>query len=991
MAKRSVTQTSSAAKFCRPSVDNPLRRTRLFEQLNKRPRPGVSWVTGPAGAGKTTLVSTWTDSIEGTCLWYRIDADDSDGVSFFHRLKTCIRTALPGRRLQVPTYSREYLNDLEGFTRLYFRDLAISLPPASTIVLDDFQCVAKDSALNHILASGLMELSHAVDVVVVSRVGPPPCFMRMVANGHIRLIGGEALKLDAQEIEALARNAGETSHDAVAHIIQLSQGWAAGARLLLSYSKSELAFSGRSGEQAIFDYFTAELLGTLTQSAQAILLQTALLPSFTGLMASELTENPDAPQVVDDLCHRNFFMERRSGSPVIYRYHDLFRAFLLSHGQAIHTPQERSALTRRAAGLLIRDSRHEEALPLLRTIPDWPQVLETLMVLAPSWLAQGRQEVLMENLDVLPEQHRSDPRTLYWRGKALLGLDTNASREVLKRAYESFERKNDRPWTLLSAAGVVDSYFIEYGDVHALRRWSPVLSKHVALISRDVNTADLLEIYISLVLTIAFTASHTADVEECVLRVLQLAHRESNPERRLRAATALLSYGAYSYDTSRARQAIQLAETLKDPFEIADVVRYRWHDYKAYWHMVAAEYEDEAVEVSILDSLSSRMPSTLSPMSVLSDRVHSALCNGDLSTAQSVFARMEMSANLDKSMDRVFLISSSMWIDLYNMKFERIHEKESALCACLDAMQFAIHQALHRIPLICALCELGRIDEARETLHQATQALEDSVLKGFQTLLIWVRAWVLLRTGEIDSAKEALAVALHRARHLEHAPVLNRLRCYASELADAAVAYDIEPEFARDLARRFQWKRPRASASDRQPIEVRCLGEFCLLVNGIPWVPRGKAMKRPLSLLKLLCANAGSWLSMSTVADTLWPESEGDRAHGAVEVTLLRLRRLLGHRDAILRAEGKLALNAQRIRSDVQEFLRWKNEIERNLGQISDSEFSRLSGQYYRADFLPDSDDEPWVIGQRNRLRACFSELEDKRSKLRTDSLALSS
>lgn len=44
----------------------------------------VVWVSGLAGSGKTTLITSYLDSRHVPCLWYSIDRGDGDMATFFY-------------------------------------------------------------------------------------------------------------------------------------------------------------------------------------------------------------------------------------------------------------------------------------------------------------------------------------------------------------------------------------------------------------------------------------------------------------------------------------------------------------------------------------------------------------------------------------------------------------------------------------------------------------------------------------------------------------------------------------------------------------------------------------------------------------------------------------------------------------------------------------------------------------------------------------------
>jgi len=74
------------SKLARPILPDAFPRKRLFNLLDNMRRQPVIWISGPAGCGKTTLVSSYLESQKLPCLWYQIDEGDKDPATFFYYL-----------------------------------------------------------------------------------------------------------------------------------------------------------------------------------------------------------------------------------------------------------------------------------------------------------------------------------------------------------------------------------------------------------------------------------------------------------------------------------------------------------------------------------------------------------------------------------------------------------------------------------------------------------------------------------------------------------------------------------------------------------------------------------------------------------------------------------------------------------------------------------------------------------------------------------------
>ncbi len=91
-------------------------------------------VSGPPGAGKTTLVADYLVVRRLRHLWYQLDEGDGDIATFFYYL----RQAAPRRRHGLPLFIPEYRRNITGFARRFFRELYTRLKPPFLIVSAGF-------------------------------------------------------------------------------------------------------------------------------------------------------------------------------------------------------------------------------------------------------------------------------------------------------------------------------------------------------------------------------------------------------------------------------------------------------------------------------------------------------------------------------------------------------------------------------------------------------------------------------------------------------------------------------------------------------------------------------------------------------------------------------------------------------------------------------------------------------------------------------------
>ncbi|HEY4956274.1 MAG TPA: hypothetical protein VII31_00545, partial [Caldimonas sp.] len=284
------------AKLSTPKAFGALARERLFAALDaERPQRAI-WIAAPPGAGKTTLVASYLRARSLRALWYQVDAGDADPAAFFFDLAQ--GAPMPHRRgAALSLLAPEYLADLPGFTRRYWRTFFARLPSPSVLVLDNFQEAGASVPLHEIVAAAIAEAPAGIAVIVVSRADPPAAFARALANGLIARVDADDLRLTSEEMRAIA-TAARPLDEATLHLLEReSAGWAAGLALMLQ----QLRHAGPLGSglptatrEAVFAYFAGQVFERVPQATRELLLATAYLPRVTVEAARQLSGNAEA-------------------------------------------------------------------------------------------------------------------------------------------------------------------------------------------------------------------------------------------------------------------------------------------------------------------------------------------------------------------------------------------------------------------------------------------------------------------------------------------------------------------------------------------------------------------------------------------------------------------------------------------------------------------------------------------------------------------------
>jgi DNA-binding SARP family transcriptional activator len=326
---------------------------------------------------------------------------------------------------------------------------------------------------------------------------------------------------------------------------------------------------------------------------------------------------------------------------------------------------------------------------------------------------------------------------------------------------------------------------------------------------------------------------------------------------------------------------------------------------------------------------------------------------------------------------------NSAWEALVRRDLSRArHQVEEALRLALEAGT-PFHEGISRIALAQVLHEQGGDDAAMPQLAQALKIAGRMKSRILEFMCLLSQAHFALDRGEDSKAFAALAKAMTLGRREGYTNFYWWRRDVMSRLCARALDAGLEVEYVHGLIRKRSL-RPPVPAGDRWPWHLRIctLGKFELAIDGKTMTFSGKVQQKPLALLKTLIALGGRDVAEEQFADILWPDADGDLAHKSFEMTVQRLRRLIGSDEVLQLQERRLSLDLSRCWIDVWELeglIETVDAVWKNEGPSNDAgQALRLSEKalgIYRGHFLPADSSQAWVLTIRERLRSKFLRL----------------
>ena len=960
------------AKLTRPKLHAALARERLFAKLDACRHQAVLWISGPPGAGKTTLVATWLDKRRNPGLWYQADAGDGDAATFFFYLREAAIASGVKTLDGLPLLSPERSADLPGFARRWFRDLFAMLPVGATVTLDNYQEIPIESPLHRALAEACEEIPEGSQLIFLSWSEPTTDYARLAVREQIARIEWQDLKLSIEETRMIGTDLDEHT---LQELHTQCDGWAAGFTLLRSrYRQTGLVsqMDQAGSMQNVFDYFMAQAFRDASQENQDTLVRTAFLPRFTIPMAVEISGNPKAGELFDWLYRKHLFVDRRYGDLVTYQYHALFRTFLLARALELYPEGSVNELNGRAARILADAGQGDDAVGLYLKACDWRAAAELILRLTPKLSAAGRGQTIRNWVAVLPSQVvEKTPGLNYLLGMAMLTIDPGDAYARLERAYHGFVSTGDRSGQLLAAGGCLSALYAGYTDMRPGQQWlsvlEPLLEDGTLFPSLEAE-ANLL----SSLLVFTFVAAPLHPLNpRCTQRLLDLLHEPIDSNRRIVAASRLLGPLGLHGHIEMGRKLVALLEPVLKKPDVTEFSRASWSSgYQAFLlnagdyteeERIAAEHERIFVEnrLGVGRGLFIYVGTLMLHAEIYVDR-------GDLDGALSINERRRRRISLQQSKPH----SDAL-----------IEARVAAAKGQMDPARSALDEALldmrrHGYALAGGPCNylvaavlvmLGDLDRAQELIEDSLRQIGDYPMPAIVCGLKLVQARIDDLRGQHDTSLALLRVVLAKMREARLG-ALTRTGPILRWACQTALRHGIETEYVRTIVRNMSMPPPSPDEPRWPwPLKVRTLGGFGVEVNGEPLKLGAKAPRRLLELLQASIA-LGQGASTEKLCAVLWPEAEGDAAEIAFRTALSRLRKLLGSDEILVHKEGRLALNEKRCWVDLWSTERLFDEIDE---APADDHAERLL-ELYRGAFLETATERAWMLEPRETLRTRF-------------------
>ena len=311
-----------------------------------RPRPGavsraklieaarsgdcrVVAVTAPAGYGKSTFLAEWARAEDRRVAWVSLDRFDDDPAMLLVLLASAYGRADPGCADLVADVGGRGVSVLGRAAPRLAAALRAS-PVPFVFMLDDFHEL-QSPACHDVLGVVISGIPRGSQLVVASRAEQPH-LPRLRASGDALEFGAGDLALEAAGAQQIFSNAKVSlTAESAAAVAERTEGWPVGVYLaaLIAKEGRGRARAVTGDDRYVADYLYREALIWQPEDVRQFLRRTAVLDQLGGPLCDAVLGSSGAASQLRRLEASGLFLIPLDRRRQWYRYHDLFREFLL--------------------------------------------------------------------------------------------------------------------------------------------------------------------------------------------------------------------------------------------------------------------------------------------------------------------------------------------------------------------------------------------------------------------------------------------------------------------------------------------------------------------------------------------------------------------------------------------------------------------------------------------------------------------------------------
>jgi LuxR family maltose regulon positive regulatory protein len=973
-----------------------LRRVRLVDSLHQNLHRKLTFVSAPAGYGKTTLLVDFANDVDAMVFWYRISAEDNDLIQFVQYLVASFQQKFPdfGKVLEERLNTIGSAPDAASLAVDFLNEVEQRVDDFSLLILDDYHLAGENQQIVDFIENLLEHLPDRLRILIGSRsvYGIPTA--SLYVRDELVTISADELRFRSDELQKLVLQnyRMRLSDEQAEEFSKRADGWIVAILLALRTMENGVLPKLSGGITKIYEYLAEEVVNRQPADLREFMMATSILNDFNEALCNYLLDRKDSAQFLRSLEDRNLFVSRtETNQGPSYRYHQLFSEFLQDFFARSHAGRMRE-LHQRAAEWHKKHEEWEAAIGHKLAAGDKEEAAKWMDAVAGKFYASDRPSLITRWLELLakvPDCRKYAPRLLLYQAKTFNNQGSvGLSLKLLKIAEPILRNETDNE--TLANAIVTKGMALRISGKHKEAR-SFASQAQKLLVSKNSRQVKSRQWY---------QAERLKGITSFYLREIPLAveylNNASTGLRKLVTSSKDGQKNIYSYDLAESLNDLGLiyisnGEMLKAQKAFQECLEIHKEIHSnlgaiasarnnvAYMHHQVGHYADAWKEYAL---------ALENAKSINRVREEIAIYNGlgelllDLNETEDALANFQAAISLENQFgERPELVATYVGM----AKVERaLGQHQEAMAWLRKAASFPgnpLTSSEYSVELGSVYAAMGQNQLALKEFKTVLESSNGSGPTQTEVLAAFLAARSLFREGKIEKAKPLLSEAMEASAELGYDQFLVVAARDSLDFMGAIVASHPVSQIKSLYERAVKFQDGK-SALEIQPaiqevpaiqIEVKAFGLGEIRINGETLIPSAWRSSRARGLFFYILDRGKA--RKEVIGLDFWPDFNIGKISSNFHATLWRVRQALGFKDAILFEDDQYSLHPSlHFWYDVAEFEQYINSA--NNPKLTDAEKEENLKQaikLYRDPYLQDLYME-WADRRREELRVKYLE-----------------
>ena len=964
-----------------------LPRPRLLDWLDSTAEKRLTLLSAPAGYGKTTLLADFINASNSAFAWYTLDAGDSDPTVFLTYLIESLRsmkrapeslTRAIGQTAQSLLDSADATISPQRVLTVLVNELAEQIEAPWLIVLEDYHYVT--SPVVHQLVDFLLENApESLRLIISTRMDPPLALARLRARGQLAELRTTSLRFRDDEVSNwMQANLPNISIESLNLLSEKTEGWVAALQIVRSSLSGRDAqdvnamLSGLNGsQQFVFDYLAEEVFKRLPENLQQFLLRTSILTQMDAPACNVVAGVKNAQSILEELEKQNLFLSSLDSHKRWYRYHYLFREFLLSRLQRVET--ESIVTVERSAGAHYESQGElEAALSHYLNAQDFESAARIVSIFAADHVERGRVEVLHHYLSALPNDvMKANPELLLQHGNAHWRLgQTGAAIAAYEDARSSFSAQNN-------SSGVCRALtrLAEVNRAQGNYRQAETLSTE-ALSFADDDHAARAEALMALAKSVGFLTGMDKG-RQLAEEAVDEARLAEDKVSTLARANFLQSLGQICWwhgdpqaTVRYCQEALQIA-----PEEFSPIAAQAYISLVTpflYWREFdkSLQYAERGLQIAQTLHLKELLPSAYTALGNALTRI------GETARAEASLRQgMEIGQQLGLASYEQLMATGYLAYNLCGQgRVEEARQLAEGALWSYTGSPDTYEAYVCRSVLADVALENRQLEKAERLYAELIEVGERRQFRIPLAMVYFGLAYIHLETKRPESGLEFARKALRLIEASRTFQLFIDQGIRSQVVSEALIRAGEKSPFLERVLENLPEKPIQVSIQDHYSVRVQCFGNFRVLVNGEEVSQERWVSAKARDLLAYFVTMRGEKMPADKVFDAIWGGKE-HTSRTAFHTALSRLRNALkvgaDSPRLILVEVGEYWLDSARFSIDVDEFNTAMAKARSANNAEAAAEWHKQAVTLVQGEYLQNMYYE-WIFPERRRLAQVY-------------------